>query len=291
MNASVAEEFSLLGTALAVIISRTCWRLNTVGTRGLQADDYLMVVAACAYSAETYLAYSVGIMWHGLANNGMTDEERRLLDPSSEEYMLRIFIGFTLIASTWIAAHLSILLGCLPLKKNWQIYPDPGIACQPAISRINIFVVSGLNVLTDIYLLTIPIPMLWKANIRPMKKVALIVTFSGGIFVIIAGTLRSVLIITNPIDGAEQAGSWAIRETFVAVITTNLPIIAPMFRLWITPIFNTVRKSVGTSGSDDPGIGNVHLESRDPRRGKWPRSIDPIPYPSFNESEERLNRP
>ncbi|KAK8092925.1 hypothetical protein PG999_014512, partial [Apiospora kogelbergensis] len=332
MNASVAEEFSLLGTALAVIISRTCWRLNTVGTRGLQADDYLMVVAACAYSAETYLAYSVGIMWHGLANNGMTDEERRLLDPSSEEYMLRvngsktqlagwntytfllwtmksamctyyirltdrlqykrrIFIGFTLIALTWIAAHLSILLGCLPLKKNWQIYPDPGIACQPAISRINIFVVSGLNVLTDIYLLTIPIPMLWKANIRPMKKVALIVTFSGGIFVISAGTLRSVLIITNPIDGAEQAGSWAIRETFVAVITTNLPIIAPMFRLWMTPIVNTVRKSVGTSGSDDPGICNIHLEGRDPRRGKWPRSIDQIPYPSFNESEERLNRP
>lgn len=70
------------------------------------------------------------------------------------------------------------------------------VACQPAISRINIFVVSGLNVLTDIYLLTIPIPMLWKANIRPMKKVALIVTFSGGIFVISAGTLRSVLIIT-----------------------------------------------------------------------------------------------
>ena len=42
-----------------------------------------------AYSVETYLAYSVGAFWKGLANNAMTDEERQLLDPSSEEYRLR----------------------------------------------------------------------------------------------------------------------------------------------------------------------------------------------------------
>jgi hypothetical protein len=41
------------------------------------------------YSAETFLAYSVGAYWHGLANNAMTDEQRRLLDPASEEYRLR----------------------------------------------------------------------------------------------------------------------------------------------------------------------------------------------------------
>ena len=42
-----------------------------------------------AYSVETYLAYSVGAFWKGLANNAMTDEERQLLDPNSEEYRLR----------------------------------------------------------------------------------------------------------------------------------------------------------------------------------------------------------
>lgn len=29
-------------------------------------------------------------MWHGLANNGMTDEERAALDPNSEEWALRV---------------------------------------------------------------------------------------------------------------------------------------------------------------------------------------------------------
>jgi len=41
------------------------------------------------YSVETYLAYSVGSFWKGLANNGMTDEQRELLDPHSMEYHLR----------------------------------------------------------------------------------------------------------------------------------------------------------------------------------------------------------
>lgn len=116
---------------------------------------------------------------------------------------------------TWLAVILSILLGCLPFEKNWQVYPDPGSTyrpkadarpseqrsdcptdyCQPAVSNIDIFVTVVLNVVTDAYLLTIPIPMLWGASLRPAKKAALMVLFSGGIFVMTAGILRCVLIV------------------------------------------------------------------------------------------------
>ncbi len=41
-------------------------------------------------------------------------------------YRKRIYAGFVIITATWIAVILSILLGCRPLSKNWQIYPDPG---------------------------------------------------------------------------------------------------------------------------------------------------------------------
>lgn len=133
---------------------------------------------------------------------------------------------------------ISILFGCTPMEKNWQIYPDPGSTsinspsmlsvlssarhgstgllvkitrgkgngapadelgpdrCQPAISRINIFVTVVLNVLTDLYLLSVPVPMLWSAKLPTFKKLGLIVLFSGGIFVTMAGILRCVLILT-----------------------------------------------------------------------------------------------
>ncbi|GKT95911.1 short-chain dehydrogenase/reductase SDR [Colletotrichum tofieldiae] len=89
MSDFTTEAFTLLGVAIGVIFLRTYARVKAVGIKHLQADDYLMLFVAVTYSAETALAYSVGAFWRGLANNGMTDEERRNLDPNSEEFMLR----------------------------------------------------------------------------------------------------------------------------------------------------------------------------------------------------------
>lgn len=52
-----------------------------------------------------------------------------------------------------------------------------------------------LNLFTDIYLLMIPIPMLIGAQIARARKAGLVVVFSGGIFVIVAGLLRSIFIL------------------------------------------------------------------------------------------------
>lgn len=39
---------------------------------------------------------------------------------------IRIQIGAVLLAATFLATFLSILLGCYPVEKHWQINPDPG---------------------------------------------------------------------------------------------------------------------------------------------------------------------
>lgn len=68
--------------------------------------------------------------------------------------------------------------------------------CQPAISKVDIIVTLVLNVVTDIYLICIPVPLLWKSSLRPLKKAGLIILFSGGLFVTVAGVLRCVLILS-----------------------------------------------------------------------------------------------
>ncbi|KAK0637031.1 hypothetical protein B0T17DRAFT_613676 [Bombardia bombarda] len=338
MDAFTTEAFTLLGLGLSIIGLRLYARISTVGYKRLQADDYLMILAAIVYSIETALAYSVGAYWHGLANNAMTDEERRLLDPSSEEYRLRvngsktqvagwstytlllwvlkaamctfylrltegldyhkrIMAGFGIIIATWLAVLFSVLFGCYPLHKNWQIYPDPGNFCQPAISKIDIFVTVVLNVLTDLYLLSIPIPMLWQSSLRPIKKAGLMLLFSGGIFVTMAAILRCVLILTDPVNGAQQAGSWAVRETFVAVVTSNVPMIFPLVNRWLRPVIGTIRSYASQGGksglsrsgrSANPMPGAFRLEDKNPRRGLGPRSVNPITNLTFSESEERI---
>ncbi|KAJ5110248.1 hypothetical protein N7532_002893 [Penicillium argentinense] len=266
------EAFTLLAVAIVVIALRTIARWIMVGPRNFQLDDYLMLLACVVYGLETGAAYMVGAWFMGLANNAMTDEQRRTLSPDSKEYYyrvggskvqvtgwslytlllwllktcmaifysrltaglinmrVRIHVAYGLIAATYIATICSILFGCHPMHKNWQIYPDPGNYCQPAVSKIDIYVTVVLNVVTDIYLISIPAPMLFKARLRWREKLELLVLFSGGLFVMMAGILRCVLILTAGANGAQQAGSWACRETFVAVVIGNMPMIYPLFR-------------------------------------------------------------
>ncbi|RMI99747.1 hypothetical protein CDV36_015992, partial [Fusarium kuroshium] len=205
LHSFAAEAFTLLALGIVVIGFRTYARAKQEGIRNLKIDDYLMLLVIVPYTMEIVLAYTVGARFYGLANNAMTDEQRAALSPSSEEYkwrhnglsayQARINVGFVLIAVTYIAIIASIFCGCQPFHNLWQIDPDPGNLCQPASSKLLIFLVVTLNIVTDIYLMAIPIPVLWKANVPKFKKLVLLLLFSGGVFVMVAGILRCVLIL------------------------------------------------------------------------------------------------
>ncbi|OJJ96245.1 hypothetical protein ASPACDRAFT_125809 [Aspergillus aculeatus ATCC 16872] len=190
----------------------------------------------------------------------------------------RIRLAYLFIAGTYLAVILSILLGCRPLRRNWQIYPDPGNYCQPAVSHIDVYVTVTLNVVTDVYLISIPFPILFKARLPWREKLELVVLFSGGLFVMAAGILRCVLIVTAGANGASQAGSWACRETFVAVIIGNLPMIYPVCRrmvkragtYWSSQSFNAKGGSTttGLGGSGYPLSEGEHQSAHSQSRKK-----------------------
>jgi len=218
----------------------------------------------------------------------------------------RVKIGYVLLGVTYAATELSVLLGCHPFKKNWQIYPDPGNACQPSISKIDCYVTVILNVLTDIYLLTIPIPMLWRANLSKKRKASLLVIFCGGILVMMCGILRCAIIIRSPVTGAQAAGSWACRETFVAVVIGNIPLIYPVASRELNKLanssllsrynlanFSSRKNSDGTPQKYElnPTIGSERAREKGGRKGV--RSLHALPstyLATFQDggSEERM---
>lgn len=40
----------------------------------------------------------------------------------------KIRVGFAFVGVTFLATFLTIVFGCYPVEKHWQIYPDPGSA-------------------------------------------------------------------------------------------------------------------------------------------------------------------
>lgn len=110
-------------------------------------------------------------------------------------YQKRIYLAMILIAITFVAVILTIYLSCRPFYRYWQINPDPGNVCQPAISKPILWVSFVTNVSTDTFLFFIPIPMLWKSSLRLYKKVAATLVLSAGVLIIICATLKSIYVI------------------------------------------------------------------------------------------------
>lgn len=135
-------------------------------------------------------------------------------------YRSKIYFGFGFIITSWVAVQLNILLSCRPsFSMWWQIYPDPGEFCHPAISPSIVWTGLALNVATDLYLIMIPMPMLWKAAMPWVQKFWLIALFSCGLFVTMAAILRVVLLVSVCSSNAPPS-QWLVLTTSSRTLST-----------------------------------------------------------------------
>ncbi|PYH69460.1 uncharacterized protein BO88DRAFT_461792 [Aspergillus vadensis CBS 113365] len=165
----------------------------------------------------------------------------------------RVRFAYVLLGVTYLAVGLTIVLGCQPMHKNWQINPNPGNICQPTKSTLSVLIVVIPNVITDLYLMSIPLPLLWAVKISIRQKLTLMALFSSAAFIIMAGIIRAVTILTAGPDGAVAGSQWACRETFVSIVVANLPIIQPLLRkgaskIGLSVLFSSARGGTGSYG-------------------------------------------
>lgn len=107
--------------------------------------------------------------------------------------------------------------------------------CYPESSPAILWTVLGCNIITDAYLLWLPMPMLFQSSLPKATKIVLICLFGCGLFVTVAATLRITLVAVEVHD-FHAIGFWSVRETFVAIATTNLPAIFVLLRRWLKPL-------------------------------------------------------
>lgn len=151
--------------------------------------------------------------------------------------------------------------------------------------------------------------MLWGSQLKLLKKIAATLVLGAGVFVLVCATLKSVFVLVvsspnttptlahpltalqDPINGAQLAGEWGTRETFVATVTTNLPMLFQLFRSALNFLFGNrfgttqnIYKSP-SSGFPSYGAGNSGFSRN--RRGV--SSSDPTTVTlTYNDSEERI---
>ncbi|KAK4194297.1 hypothetical protein QBC40DRAFT_320773, partial [Triangularia verruculosa] len=299
LAAFTIEAWTYLGIDIVVVAIRFIARWWQLGLRDMKPDDFLMVIAILLYTAETATAHYVGAVWNGLANSGYraaldpSSREYFMRVEGSKTQLfgwlvyitllwvlklawlfffkrlgdgvgnmsLKINIGFVFVGLTFFATFFGILFVCWPVHQHWQIYPNPGNVCQTAVSRTKALIVITTNLATDFYIITIPMPMIWSARIAMSKKVGLCVMFCGGFVTAVFGGLRCGYVLGNNKNGPQLTGEWSCRESFVAVLVTNIPVLFPI----ILSAFRSANgkiSSYGQSSTKNKALGETKNDSR-----------------------------
>ncbi|PSN59924.1 hypothetical protein BS50DRAFT_222317 [Corynespora cassiicola Philippines] len=107
---------------------------------------------------------------------------RRLAINRWQETLLKVTSWFCAI--TFIILMGILTFSCIPYQNNWRVWPPPVSWCKSKQKLL--IVTSCFNASTDILLLTIPIPLIWKLSLPPLKRAGVVILLSSGVFVLIA---------------------------------------------------------------------------------------------------------
>ncbi|KAK4108571.1 hypothetical protein N656DRAFT_761243 [Canariomyces notabilis] len=287
------EAWTEYGIGVLILLLRYYARWKVVGFRGWQGDDWFAVLALVFWTAELCMLELIG---QNGTNIGITDDIGATL---TQEEIAKLEFGSKCLLAGWnfyvtliwclkgcmLCFYNRITLGlkqqtvvkwtggacvlayagviatiwghCTPVQKNWQVVPYPGDQCTLGVANYLSLVV--LNVSTDLVIVSIPVPLLWKVKLDIRKKMFIGILLCSGVFIMIAAVLRCVLSLRD-IEGINISTIWAIRETFVGIIAVNAASIKPLFSAtrWLTSSKGSGdRYNANSSGKDGHALATI----------------------------------
>ncbi|GAB0138622.1 hypothetical protein EsDP_00006848 [Epichloe bromicola] len=256
------EAWAEYAVGVVILLSRIAYRTSVVG-RDWHGDDYFAAAAVLLLTGETAMLEMIG-QWGSIV--GMTDEEALSLSDAQKSSIVK-------------GAKADIAGWCLYVTLIWCLK-----GCMLFFYR---------RLTTDLLILYIPLPLLWVVQMPWSRKVVYGLWLTTGIFVIVASLLRCVLSIKNAAQ-VDVSTIWAIRETFVGIISVNAPILGP----WIIRKFSSITQGVKsrsrstTDANNNPkGFSIVTIGRQSYRLGRLGRDggrQGPPGWTSINNSEEHI---
>lgn len=152
----------------------------------------------------------------------------RRLFPSRQLKIISIMIA-VLVLGYSLALVIVALVQCIPLSKTWNpIEHGICIDTKPAYTTTAV-----MNVLTDIFILSLPVKIVWRLQMKTTRKVQVIGLFLLGGVVCIFGIIRSVAVgVASNYDqtwSGVQGSIWSEVEMATATISACLPTLRPLF--------------------------------------------------------------
>ncbi|KAN0102694.1 hypothetical protein V8E51_011007 [Hyaloscypha variabilis] len=255
---TVVAACILTTLSFLTVLSRTLFRL--LKHEVFKPDDYLILASTAIYAA--YTGTFIVAAYHGTNNSqtdvmGLKDDQikyvvvgsRSLLLsrlfymsylwalkgclliycylrlPLRTKEILRIKIVAGTLVGSWIACMISFFSECEPTRLYWQITNNPPL-CARAIGAV--ITTEATNILTDLILMAIPLPILLRPIPPRQELIRLCALYAGGILLIIIASTRVVAVLTNLLD--QHLLLWGQIECFLASAVVNAPVLHGIYR-------------------------------------------------------------
>lgn len=145
----------------------------------------------------------------------------------SRSYQTSVGIGRCVLIVTFIAVVISDLAECQPFSHYWQVSPDPGAQCRQGYANL---ITNGVcNVLTDVLLVALPVPIILRSQMTFKRKAQLVLLFSMSLLVVAVTLYRLPKVISA--HGSQQLRSViASVELLVATSVANALVLGSFVR-------------------------------------------------------------
>ncbi|KAK3501951.1 hypothetical protein B0T13DRAFT_216369 [Neurospora crassa] len=131
-----------------------------------------------------------------------------------------------------LVCFFTTLAQCQPIHKFWDITGQVNGTCINTTAFF--YFTSSFNIVTDIWILLLPISTLREIHRPPREKVALFLIFGVGTFATIASIVRlhtiyTYTLATDPFHEGTKVNLWSVIEVTVAISCASVSALKPMF--------------------------------------------------------------
>jgi hypothetical protein len=152
---------------------------------------------------------------------------RRLNINWNRSYELALLAVRVVLVTTFAAVVISDLVECQPFTHYWQVLPDPGGQCRQGYAQL--LTMAICNILTDLLLIIIPVPVILGSSMSRKRKFRLVLLFSLSLAPVAVTIYRVPHIIQD--GGGQQARSlYASVELLFATAAANALVLGSFVR-------------------------------------------------------------
>ncbi|KAE8393535.1 hypothetical protein BDV23DRAFT_180596 [Aspergillus alliaceus] len=188
----------------------------------------------------------------------------------------------------FVSCYIAFLVCCQPLSYYWTQYRDPnGGKC---IFNLYPFYIgnAAANVATDAVILIVPIPLVWKLQMRTTQKILVSSIFLLGSFACVASIVRIYFMtfLSKSLDITWIMGDifiWSSVEPCIGIVCACLPTLQPLLR-------STLKRIVRSSNIDEQ-LGSTGKTGSVSRKQHKPPSGSRCLFRSLDDADARAREP